>query len=243
MSSGEVLWHCRSSACRSEVVLPRPTQECQDNQVRRDRKSQLDNPAVSHGRFAIHEIDVNVVMIEEYLIERMNRLEHGFLGNKKQPSLIRVMTDIEPLPGRRNNVQQIRRQAFRRLDVYSNRSNVTAHPHRCNCNAGIVTERAGDPRRPDRRSGGNLGKTVSARPSRVRSWRATMRAAPLARRTLRTLEAKAGASSGNRACSSPGEINRCPMRMPGEASVSIALLSSESAAAIILSPNPIVACD
>ena len=129
-------------------------QECQGDQVRRDRKSQLDNPAVSDGRFAIHEIDVNVVMLEEDLVERMNRLEHGLLGNKKQPSPIRVMTDIEPLPGRRNDVQQIRRQAFRRLDVYSNRSNIPAHPHRCNCNAGIVTERAGDPCRPDRRSGG-----------------------------------------------------------------------------------------
>jgi len=41
-----------------------------------------------------------------------------------------------------------------------------------------------------------------------------MRAAPLARRTLTTLEAKAGASSGNNASSSPGEIKRWPITIP-----------------------------
>jgi hypothetical protein len=49
-----------------------------------------------------------------------------------------------------------------------------------------------------------------------------MRAAPLARRTLTTLEAKAGASSGNNAPSSPGEIKRWPIAMPGKERASIA---------------------
>jgi hypothetical protein len=49
-----------------------------------------------------------------------------------------------------------------------------------------------------------------------------MRAAPLARRTLTTLVAKAGASSGNNALSSPGEIKRWPIAMPGKERASIA---------------------
>lgn len=138
----------------NQVVLPRPMQERKGDQVRRDGKSQLDHPAVSHDRSTIDEVDVNVVMLEEDLVERMNRLEHGLLGNKEQPSPIRVMTDIEPLPGRRNDVQQIRRQAFRRLDVYSDRPDIAAHPHRCNRDTGIVAERACYPCGPDGRSGG-----------------------------------------------------------------------------------------
>jgi hypothetical protein len=61
-----------------------------------------------------------------------------------------------------------------------------------------------------------------------------MRAEPLARRTLTTLEAKAGASSGNNASSSPREIKRWPITTPGKARASIADWSEESTVIIIL---------
>jgi hypothetical protein len=61
-----------------------------------------------------------------------------------------------------------------------------------------------------------------------------MRAEPLARRTLTTLEAKAGASSGNNASSSPGEIKRWPITTPGKARASIADWSKGSTVIIIL---------
>jgi len=61
-----------------------------------------------------------------------------------------------------------------------------------------------------------------------------MRAEPLARRTLTTLEAKAGASSGNNASSSPGEIKRWPITTPGKARASIADRSEGSSVIIIL---------
>jgi hypothetical protein len=61
-----------------------------------------------------------------------------------------------------------------------------------------------------------------------------MRAAPLARRTLTTLEAKAGASSGNNASSSPGEIKRWAIMMPGQERASIADSSEGSTVTIIL---------
>src|SRR5262249_26345714 len=58
--------------------------------------------------------------------------------------------------------------------------------------------------------------------------------APLARRTLTTLEAKTGASSGNNASSSPGEIKRWPIMMPGKERASIADRSEGSTVTIIL---------
>src|ERR1700730_14063077 len=61
-----------------------------------------------------------------------------------------------------------------------------------------------------------------------------MRAEPLARRTLTTLEAKAGASSGNNASSSPGEIKRWPITTPGKARASIADWSEGSTIIITL---------
>src|SRR5258708_13506260 len=61
-----------------------------------------------------------------------------------------------------------------------------------------------------------------------------MRAEPLARRTLTTLEAKAGASSGNNASSSPGEIKRWPITTPGKARASIADWSEGSTVILIL---------
>ena len=67
-----------------------------------------------------------------------------------------------------------------------------------------------------------LGKAHSGCPNRLRSWRATIRAAPLARRTLSTLEAKGGISSGHNAFSSPREIKRWPTMMPGNDRASIA---------------------
>src|ERR1700747_157940 len=61
-----------------------------------------------------------------------------------------------------------------------------------------------------------------------------MRAAPLARRTLTTLEAKAGTSSGNNASSSPGEIKRWPITTPGKERVSSADWSEGSTVIITL---------
>ena len=61
-----------------------------------------------------------------------------------------------------------------------------------------------------------------------------MRAEPLARRTLTTLEAKAGASSGSNAFSSPGEIKRWPITTPGKERASIADWSEGSTVIIIL---------
>src|SRR6516165_838571 len=61
-----------------------------------------------------------------------------------------------------------------------------------------------------------------------------MRAEPLARRTLTALEAKAGASSGNNASSSPGEIKRWPIPMPGKERAPIADWRAGSTVIIIL---------
>jgi hypothetical protein len=201
-------------------------QEGQRHQVCRDTESKLDRPAIANGGFAILEIDLHVVMIEENLVEWMDRLEHGLLGNKDKPSMIGIVTDIDPFQRGRNDLQQFRGQALRRLDIYSNGTNVTARSDGRNGHTSIVAERAGNSCRPNGRARRGPRQSTTGCPSRVRRRRATMRAAPLARLTLTTLDAKAGGdSSGNKACSSPGVIKRWPIRMPGTASESMALSS------------------
>ena len=121
--------------------------------MRGDTKTQLHRSSVANLSLAIGEIDFDVVMIEEHVVERIERLVHGLLGNEEQPSSVRVMSDIEPLSRCRDNFQQLGRQAFRRFHIYSNRAYVTARSDCGHRNKRIMAERADDPRGPDRRSG------------------------------------------------------------------------------------------
>jgi hypothetical protein len=68
----------------------------------------------------------------------------------------------------------------------------------------------------------SFGNSVCAHPSRANNWRATMRAAPLARRTFVTLPSNAFASSRMSAYSSPGKIGRWPINSPATDKASIA---------------------
>jgi hypothetical protein len=65
-----------------------------------------------------------------------------------------------------------------------------------------------------------------------------MRAAPLERRTDTTLAANAGASTGSNASSSPAEMLRHPIRMPGRDSARIATSAESSGAAAIAGSHP-----
>ena len=93
--------------------------------MRRHAKSQVDDPAVADGGGTLRETDFDVVMIEKGLVERKNRLVRRFLGDEEQPSAVRVMTDIQPLGGRRDQLHQVGRQRFRRLDVDAQRADLT----------------------------------------------------------------------------------------------------------------------
>jgi hypothetical protein len=80
-------------------------QERQRYQVRRDAKSQLDHTTVAHNRFALSKIDLHIMMVQEGLIEWIDRFVHGLLGNEEQPSTVRIIAYSEPLLRRCNHFQ------------------------------------------------------------------------------------------------------------------------------------------
>src|SRR3982751_3451872 len=78
----------------------------------------------------------------------------------------------------------------------------------------------------------DFGIAQCARPNRDNNVRATIRAAPLARRTLTTQPANAANSVGSSADSSPSAIRRWAIRMPGMDMASMASASGEIVAFI-----------
>ena len=197
-------------------------EERQRYQVRGDAISELDLAAVAHDRLAFAETDFHIVMLQKRPIERIDCLVDGFFRNEQQPAAIGVIIHPAPLGGSCDDLQQFGWKSFGRLDVYPDGCNVATHRDGGNGNPGIMRQGADDPAGQIGAPEGDLGTAHSGCPNCASSVRATMRAAPLARRTLTTLPANAAASSGIRACSSPGEINRWPATMPGTASASIA---------------------
>src|SRR4051794_40562888 len=89
-------------------------------------------------------------MFEEDLVQRMDRLVHGLLGNEEQSSAVRVVTQFEPLLWRRDQVQQLGRQALGRLNVDAQRTDVGTHSNCCDRDSSIMSQRADDASRPHR---------------------------------------------------------------------------------------------
>ena len=131
-------------------------QERHRDQVRRQAKSQVDDPAVADGGGTLRETDFDVVMFEEGLIERKNRLVRRFLGDEEQPATVGVLVDLPPLGGRRDQFQQFGRQRFRRLDVDAQRADVMLQPDRRDRDPRIVRHGANDACRPDWRARGRF---------------------------------------------------------------------------------------
>ena len=93
-------------------------EEGQCHQVCSDAKAQFDDPTIAHDSFALGKTDLHVVMVKEGLVERVHCLVYSLLGDEKHSSMIRVITQCQPLLRRCDQVQQFRRQCFGRLDVY-----------------------------------------------------------------------------------------------------------------------------
>lgn len=108
--------------------------------VGRCRKAQFDHATVPHDGFALGQIDFNIVMFEEDLVQRMDRLVHGLLGNEEQSSAVRVVTQFEPLLWRRDQVQQLGRQALGRLNVDAQRTDAGTRSNCCDRDSIIMSQ-------------------------------------------------------------------------------------------------------
>src|SRR5262249_408825 len=126
---------------RLGAASPKAGEEGQRHQVCGDAKSQFDDPTVTHDRFALGKTNLHVVMVEEGLVEWVYCFVYRLLGDEKQSSMIRVITQSQPLLRRCDQVQQFRRQWFGRLDVYPYGAHITTHPDGCHRNPRIVGER------------------------------------------------------------------------------------------------------
>src|SRR5262249_12542993 len=124
--------------------------------MRRDAKSQLDHTTVAHNRFALTKTDLHIMMVQEGLIEWIDRFVHGLLGDEEQPSTVRIITYSQPLLRRCNQFQQFRWQWIGRLNVDADGINVTAHSNCCHCNLSIVGKRTDNTCGKGRRSSGSF---------------------------------------------------------------------------------------
>jgi hypothetical protein len=85
------------------------------------------------------------------MIEGMERFIHCFLGHKEKPSCTGIIAKRRSFARRCDQIEQVGRQGFSRLDVYAERANVALTSDGRQRYARIVRERADDPCRPDRR--------------------------------------------------------------------------------------------
>ena len=104
------------------------------------------------------------MMFEEELVQRMDRFVHGLLGNEEQSSAVRVISQFEPLLWRRDQVQQLGRQALGWLNVDAQRIDVGAHSDCCDRDSSVMSQRADDASRPHRRSRNALGQRAAGMP-------------------------------------------------------------------------------
>ena len=75
---------CHALSCRG--ALRSRAEKCQCYQmVGRYRKAQFDHASAANYGFAFGQIDFDIVMFEERLVQRMDRLVHGLLGHEQQP--------------------------------------------------------------------------------------------------------------------------------------------------------------
>jgi len=112
--------------------------------------SQLDNSPIWYDGFAPGEIDLDVVIIEKYTIERVDGLVHGLLGGKEQSSPVWIVAKSPPFLRCGDHFQQVWRQQFGRLDVYSHCCDVALHGDGRNGDPIVVRQGTAETCRPNR---------------------------------------------------------------------------------------------
>ncbi len=170
--------------------------------------------------------DLDVAEFQEHVVQRIDCLVDGFLGGEEKFSAQRIVGDPAQLVGRGDQIEHLRRQRYHGLDVDTDRAEVARRARRPRLphDRREPTSRQLRRARPARRTRPR-GTGVASCPSCARSCRATIRAAPLARRTSMTGEAIEAASSSRKAFSSPCEIRRWATSSPGGAILSMSCWS------------------
>ena len=79
---------CHALSCRGTLQSLRWRNANATKWCGRYRKAQFDHASAANYGFAFGQIDFDVVMFEERLVERMDRLVHGLLGHEQQSSTV-----------------------------------------------------------------------------------------------------------------------------------------------------------
>src|SRR5215475_12145523 len=138
--------------CRRRKVAPSPRtwKDRQYHQVGRDGEPDLNDAAVAHDGFTVDKIDLHVVVLEKCLIERIDSLVDSLLGGEKEPTSKRIISDLQPLSRRSDQIHQLRWQALGRLDVDAERAYVRRSADCSDRHTSIMGQRAHHTHRPDR---------------------------------------------------------------------------------------------
>ena len=134
----------RADEVANEVIYvrcwPIELDQRQHHQMRGHAKSEFENAPVSYNGFAISKINLNVVVFEEYLIERVDGLVHGLLSCEEESPVVEIVANSELLLRSCDQFQQFRRKQFGRFDVYSHRRDVATQSDSRNGDTVIVCE-------------------------------------------------------------------------------------------------------
>ena len=90
---------------------------CQSNDMPRRREPQVYLATVRYVGFPLIESDLDVVILEEHVVERMNRLVGRLFRCEEQAATPRIIGDMRPFIRGCYQVQHLQRQWLRGLDV------------------------------------------------------------------------------------------------------------------------------
>ncbi len=102
--------------------------------------SEINNAPIGHNSLAACEINLDVVIIEKFSIERVDRFVDRLLGREEQPSAVWIVANSSLLFRRCNQFQQLRRKHFSRLDVNSYCGDIAAFSDNRHSDTIIVCE-------------------------------------------------------------------------------------------------------